>query len=143
MLAFQVLYGITYQSIQTREDLLSAYRSYPTSEEKPCPHDLENTDGFAWELVEGVWSSTAKLDELITQYSTRWKIERIGHIELTILRLAFYELFFRHDTPAKVVINEAIELDTHFGEEAGKRFINGILDTAYKDITRTDGIGEE
>ena len=51
----------------------------------------------------------------------------MGRVELTLLRLAMYELLYRQDVPAKVAINEALELSTRFGDAKAKSFINGIL----------------
>lgn len=91
-------------------------------------------EGFAWELVLGVWSKQKELDSLITRYSQNWRIERMGKVELALLRLAAYELLFRDDVPPKVVINEAIELSRQFGDENSRSFVNGILDSAVKAV---------
>ena len=136
MVAFQVLYGLSFATVTTREELERAFLSYPTKETaegKAEECGTEQPQGFAWELVSGVWEQQAALDESISRYSQNWKLERIGHIELTLLRLAFFELFFRSDTPPRVVINEVLELSTHFAEISAKKFINGLLDAAVKD----------
>ena len=93
---------------------------------KPVP------SGFAWELVEGVWSKSEELDASITSFSRNWRVDRMGRVELTLLRLAVYEITFRNDVPAKVAINEALELSRQFGEGNAKSFINGILDAVAK-----------
>ena len=59
-------------------------------------------------------------------------VDRMGRVELTLLRLAVYEIMFRNDVPAKVAINEALELSRQFGEGNAKSFINGILDAVAK-----------
>ena len=133
------------------------------------------------DLVFGVLRRLDEIDKQIKQFSQNWRFERIGHIELTLLRLAFFELFFindikpapvqlddideqinslvdistiktmsvfaltlvrlasfeiffRHETPTKVIIDEALELGTQFGASGAKKFINGILDAAKKDL---------
>ena len=102
MLAFQVLYGITYATITSKEELKAAFAAYPTNGDKPFKEvDTAIHEGFAWELVEGVWSFTKELDAMVAKFSQNWRIERIGHIELTLLRLAFFELFYRK----KIIIN--------------------------------------
>ena len=90
--------------------------------------------GFAWELVSGVWSRQGELDELIKQFSQNWRLDRMGKVELALLRLAAFELLFRDDVPPKVVINEAIDLSRQFGDENSHGFVNGILDAAVKAV---------
>jgi N utilization substance protein B len=111
-----------------------------------CPEDEENErvitpghkagqakpEGLAWELVRGVWSKQAELDELIRSFSQNWRLERMGKVELSLLRMAAYELLFSTDVPPKVIINEAIELSRQFGDENSHGFVNGILDAAVK-----------
>jgi N utilization substance protein B len=89
-------------------------------------------EGLAWELVRGVWSKQAELDELIRGFSQNWRLERMGKVELSLLRMAAYELLFSADVPPKVIINEAIELSRQFGDENSHGFVNGILDAAIK-----------
>lgn len=94
----------------------------------------EQPEGFAWELVLGVWSRQAELDRLITGFSKNWRLERMGRVELALLRLAVFELLFRDDVPPKVVLNEAIELSRRFGDENSHGFVNGILDAAVRAV---------
>lgn len=96
--------------------------------------DADEPQGFAWELVSGVWSRQAELDEQIRQFSQNWRLDRMGKVELAILRLAAFELLCRDDVPPKVVINEAIELSRQFGDENSHGFVNGILDAAVKAV---------
>ncbi|MBR4742076.1 MAG: transcription antitermination factor NusB, partial [Desulfovibrio sp.] len=100
------------------------------------PSECSEPTGFAWELVRGVFTFREKIDATISKYSQNWRLERIGHIELTLLRLAVFELLFHKETPPKVVINEALELSTSFGTLQSKKFINGILDAAIKDLPK-------
>jgi N utilization substance protein B len=88
--------------------------------------------GFAWELVLGVWRKQEELDRIIAGFSQNWKIERMGRVELALLRLAFHELVFCADTPPKVIINEAVEISRQFGDDSSRGFVNGILDAAVK-----------
>lgn len=96
--------------------------------EAPAP----TPGGFAWELVEGVWKHAADLDRIIARFSQNWRVDRLGKIELTLLRLALFEMLHRPDVPPKVALNEALELATRFGDDKARRFINGILDAAVK-----------
>ena len=83
-------------------------------------------------LVENVTSHTAELDEIVGKYSTTRSVERIARINLVILRIALYELKYAEDVPAKVAINEAIELAKAYAEKIDSAFINGILNSYYK-----------
>lgn len=83
---------------------------------------------FAWRLFSGVWRQRRELDETVARYSQHWKIERIARVELTILRLAIFEMLHAEDLPLKVAINEAVELSKAYGDENSRNFVNGILD---------------
>jgi N utilization substance protein B len=82
---------------------------------------------FTEALVLGVLREREKLDELIAPYCENWSLERTGVIERCVLRLAFYELDYT-DTPAPVVINEAVDLAKYFSNPESGAFVNGILD---------------
>lgn len=68
-----------------------------------------------------------EIDGMINQESKGWTTERMGKIELTILRLAIYEIKFDEDVPAGVAINEAVEIAKKFGQEESAGFVNGVL----------------
>jgi N utilization substance protein B len=90
-------------------------------------------DPFVIELVLGVTSNVEELDaEIGSLLKKEWSLDRLGMLDLWILRLGVHELL-RHDAPVAVVINEAVELGNRFGatEESG-RFINGVLGAAAR-----------
>ena len=91
---------------------------------------------FAEELIHGVIEHMGTLDERIQSFATNWKFDRIAKVDLAIMRLAFYELFYRNDIPPVVSINEAIDLGKQFSNPDSKRFINGILDKVKEDLQR-------
>ncbi|UZP67752.1 transcription antitermination factor NusB [Desulfovibrio mangrovi] len=130
--AFQILYGLNFSPVQTLEALAETYAGSPDNADKNI--DPTNPEGFAWELIEGVWSNHRALDEVIAKFAKNWRVERIGKIEITLLRLAVYEMLYRQDVPPKVAINEAIELSKQFGDEKSRNFVNGILDAAAKAV---------
>lgn len=74
-----------------------------------------------------VLSHLTDIDEMIEQVTTGWKLSRIGKIELTIIRLAVFEIKFDEEVPTKVAINEAVELAKKFGEDNSSGFVNGVL----------------
>lgn len=82
---------------------------------------------YARELVEGVQTHHAAIDELISRYADRWAIERMPIVDRSLLRMAVYELLWGHDVPVAVVINEAVEVAKTLSTEDSGRFINGLL----------------
>lgn len=128
--AFQVLYGQEFVNASDLDALRRAFLASPRQDEDEDPEAY----GFAWELVEGVWRHVEELDESIAGFAHNWRLERVGRVELTLLRLAVYEMLYRPDVPAKVALNEALELDKQFGEEKSRSFVNGVLDAAVKAI---------
>ncbi len=131
-LAFQVLYGLCFSPAADHAALWRLFVLSPHNEGMSEADLDREPSGFAWELVEGVWSHTDALDEAIGRFSRNWRVDRLGRIELTILRLALYELLWRDDVPPKVAINEALELAREFGDERARAFLNGILDAAAR-----------
>jgi len=91
---------------------------------------------YVKELTDGVISHIEKIDAVIEKAAPDWPIEQIAAVDRNILRLGLYELIFsdRADVPAKVAINEAIELAKTFGGESSGRFVNGVLGTVYKEL---------
>jgi N utilization substance protein B len=91
---------------------------------------------FGEELVQGIVEKVEELDAEIERRAENYKMSRIGRVDLSILRLATYEMQFRNDIPPIVTINEAIDLTKLFSSHDSKRFINGILDAMSADIKR-------
>src|SRR6267142_807984 len=91
----------------------------------------KSTREFAIQLFENAAARAAELDPIISTHAKNWRIERMPAIDRAILRLAIAELRTM-GTPAKVVINEALELAKKFSSEDAAPFINGILDAAVK-----------
>ncbi len=91
---------------------------------------------FAYELIHGCIEHLEMIDEKIKGCAENWRFDRIAKVDLSILRLAIYELLFRMDIPPIVSINEAIELTKMFSHEDAKRFVNGILDKIKKELNR-------
>jgi N utilization substance protein B len=83
---------------------------------------------MAERLALGAQARAAALDERIEAAATHWRIDRIAPVDRTILRLGAFELAFEKQTPAAVVIDEAVELAKRFGEEDSPAFVNGVLD---------------
>ncbi len=96
--------------------------------------------GFAAELTEGVLSKIEGLDKIISKAAPQWPIEQISIVDRNILRIGLYELLYedRKAVPPKVAINEAIELGKNFGGDSSGKFINGVLGTIYKEISKSE-----
>jgi N utilization substance protein B len=93
----------------------------------------EQTRAFANQLFEGASHDATALDELIAKHASNWKLERIASIDRAILRLALHEMRAT-DTPAKVVINEAVDLAKKYSSEEAGGFVNAILDAYRKSL---------
>jgi N utilization substance protein B len=96
----------------------------------------EETQAFANELMRGTIERVKESDALIAAHAHNWRVERMAVIDRLVLRLAIYELLTEPATPAKVIINEAIELARTFSGEEPVPFINGILDAVRKTLNR-------
>ena len=135
--AFQVLYSLHFTQINTIETLKEIFLNLPNPLEERNTGiitELDTQISFSWQLVEGVWRNVTRLDKIISQFSQNWRVARLGKIELTLLRIATFEMYYCPDVPPKVSLNEALELATCFGDEKARKFINGILDAIIKAI---------
>ena len=90
-------------------------------------------DGFLLSVISGVHGHREAIDNLIRQFSTNWRLERMAIVDRNILRLATYELLHLHDIPRKVCINEAIEVAKKFGDVSSSAFVNGVLDRVARE----------
>ena len=103
--------------------------------------DFTNADGgYFIELLNGVKTHIERIDSHISDTIDR-PIEQLDPVERAILRIACYELLFRHDIPYRVSINEAIMLARKFGAEQGHAFINGVLDNMARKIRPAESRG--
>ncbi len=83
---------------------------------------------FSKELFLGVIQNLEKIDDLIQRHTLNWKVERLAILDKNILRIGTYELLFHPETPAAIIIDDAVELAKIYGDEEAPKFINGILD---------------
>jgi N utilization substance protein B len=96
-----------------------------------CPPKAHEAPLFH-HLVNGVLNLRRHLDLLIEQFSSNWKISRMSCVDRNVIRMAVFEMICCSDIPAKVSINEAIDIGKKFGTEESGSFINGILDSIRK-----------
>jgi N utilization substance protein B len=121
--ALQVLYQIDLTSMEA-DAALDLFCKHFEAGKKSMP--------YARRLVKGVALRQQEINAMIASHAENWRPERMSVIDRNILRLALYELCFLDEVPARVVINEAIEVAKRFGNEESGPFINGILDAIRK-----------
>ncbi|MNB73177.1 hypothetical protein D3C75_197830 [compost metagenome] len=84
--------------------------------------------------VNGIWEAKPAIDDMLEHYLKGWQMSRLSRVDRQILRLAAYEMIYLNDVPAKVAVNEAIELAKHFGTEDSGKFVNGVLGKMIQDL---------
>lgn len=119
---------ILYQSDITGKPMSSTCQEFLETDDTSDKDVLD----FCKRLVLGVEENLKTIDKKIAEYATNWDFKRIAIIDRNILRLGIFELFFASDVPAKVTINEAVELAKKYGDLDSSRFVNGILDNIHK-----------
>jgi len=102
-------------------------------EEEALPQGVAS---FARELVRGVVENRERIDATIRSYARAWPLEQLALVDRNILRLAIFEILVNNRVPAKVAINEAVELAKTFGSESSPRFVNGVLGSAYAETKK-------
>jgi N utilization substance protein B len=129
-IVLQTLFEWDLGAVERKDTLAALERN--VAEFAPNKADLP----FMERLLDGILGKQAELDLVITKAAPEWPLDRISPVDRNILRLGLYELLFsdRGEVPAKVAINEAIELAKQFGGENSSRFVNGVLGAVYKEI---------
>lgn len=95
--------------------------------------DGEETDEFYEQLVVGTLEHREAIDELLVDNLKNWRLDRLGNVERTILRMATYELLYVETIPENVTINEAVELSKSFADEEAAKLVNGVLGNIIKE----------
>lgn len=88
---------------------------------------------FTVELVEGVQANLERIDEILSDYAEGWTVARMPGVDRAVLRLGVFELLWRADVPAAVVIDEAVELAKSLSTDESPRFVNGVLARVLRD----------
>ena len=91
---------------------------------------------FADGLVRGTTTRIEEIDRLLAAHAQNWRVERMAVLDRLVLRMSTYELLADPQTPAKVVINEAIELARSYSGDEAVGFVNGVLDAVRKELGR-------
>ena len=123
--AFQMLYqwDMTRETMERVSNMFWKVRS-----------GTDNVKDRAEQLARGAQRDLRVLDAEITKASTNWRLDRVAAVDRNILRLAAFELLREQDTPASVVIDEAVEMAKRFGEADSPAFVNGVLDAVRRSV---------
>ncbi len=127
--ALQVLYQWDMNKQPVEQAIASFYGTLYSEENEAPP----GRDEFMEELAKGTSEMAAGIDQRIAAKSEHWKLDRMPIVDRNILRLAIFEMNGK-ETPAPVVIDEALELARQFSGEESVSFINGILDAVHKEV---------
>lgn len=133
---FKMLFCADFYPEAEVKDQIDQYFQAPEEDELTSEgvyeilHQVEldaHDTAYLEEKTEKIMGCLRELDEQINRVAEGWKTKRMGKVELTILRLALYEMLYDEDVPEKVAINEAVELAKKFGGDESPAFINGVL----------------
>ena len=117
---FKMIFGLEFTEEEQIEKQLELYLDQLDEvSEKDLSYMLAKAKAIAEKVCE--------IDAMINENATGWKTTRMNKVDLSILRLAVYEMKFDDDVPVKVAINEAVELAKRFSGDEGPAFINGVL----------------
>ncbi len=117
---FKLIFRIEFN---TREEMTQQVQLFLEEEGITDPKDA----GQLEDKLNKVLDKLAQIDEQLNEKVTGWDTQRMGKVDLTILRLAVYELLYDEEIPTGVAINEAVELAKKFGQDSSAAFVNGVL----------------
>ncbi len=123
-LAFQILYHMDRTGSLSPEEVERYWRLHPAD---------ENSRMFADRLVSIILGKDGQINDLLTEASASWPIERMDAVSRSILRLGVCEMYFVPDVPPAVAMDEAIRLAKRYGPENAPGFVNGILDRLHRE----------
>ena len=118
---FILLFRVEFNSIEEMEEQVGLYfeeMEQPASEEE---------EEYIQQKFRKILDQLSTIDASINAKAEKWKTSRMGKVELTLIRLAVYEMKFDDEVPVRVAINEAVELAKKYGQEESGSFVNGIL----------------
>lgn len=117
----ELLFGMTLSKDTTEEAIEGFVENYEG--------DIKEIDlTYVKQALIGIENNKEAIDKIITENLQNWKLDRVSKVNLSILRLATYELLYDEQVPRAVVINEALEITRRYSDEKSVSFINGVLD---------------
>lgn len=128
-MALQALFPLDFNADLSKQDAI--YHAIELEHQDMLDEEQENfVPAYLDRLVAGVCAHKAELDDTIQKYLKKgWTLARLPKMDLTILRIAIYEMVYEADVPNKVALNEAIELAKTFSDDQSRKFVNGLLST--------------
>ncbi|MBQ6806471.1 MAG: transcription antitermination factor NusB [Lachnospiraceae bacterium] len=117
---FKLLFRIEFNSLEEMPEQEKLFF------EDECEADVEDTEYISTKYQK-ILEKMSEIDEMLNEKAENWDTGRMGKVDLTILRLAVYEIAYDEDVPTSVAINEAVELAKKFGQDASAGFVNAIL----------------
>ena len=112
---FKMLFRVEFHNVEDMPEQMNMFEEVEECSEK----DKE----YIYNIVEKI----DDIDAAINEVSEGWKTRRMGKVDLTLIRLAVYEMKYEDDIPVKVAINEAVELAKQYGTDESPAFVNGVL----------------
>lgn len=129
-IVMQLLYETNFHGEEERERIIYDYLREMDAEEKKRNKGIIN---FMESLYFGTLSHLEEIDKIVEENTANWSLSRIAKVDLSILRLAIYELKYT-DVPEKVAINEAVEIAKIYSTDKSPKFINGVLGSVIKKV---------
>lgn len=133
---FKLLFRVEFNKVDDMPEQVELFMESPTTykdedEIKEITFS-EQEEEYILNKYNDIMSNISEIDTIIDSNAKGWTKDRLGKVELTILRLAIYEIKFDDDIPVSVAIDQAVELSKRFGRDESYAFINGILASVAK-----------
>lgn len=128
-IAREIVLKILYQADIRKEAISTVSKEFLETVEI---EDSKEIFDFVKILLEGIEINFSAIDQKISEHASNWHLSRMAYIDRNILRLGIFEILYMPEIPAKVTINESIELAKRFGDIESGKFVNGILDKVHK-----------
>lgn len=116
-MAFEKLFG--------GEDTYATVSEISGVEDEPSSEDIDFANG----IIDGIEQNREEIDRIISSAAKGWSVDRMPKVDISVLRVAVYELLFDKKAPKKVIINEAVRIATKYGGADSPRYVNGVLGT--------------
>lgn len=127
--AREILLRVLYQSEVCGDPLESTWKDVASEEHLPS-----ETETYAKDLCSILSERASEVDALVRRHLDNWSLERLGATDRGVLRLATAELLAMHGTPAKVVLDEAVDIARKYGRDESGDFVNGVLDRVAREL---------
>lgn len=118
---FQILFRVEFHDAKEYEEQEELF--FETKAEEAGEEDI----AYVKKKVKDIITHIEEIDEAVNEVAKGWKTSRMGKVDLTIIRLAVYEMKYEEDVPTGVAINEAVELAKKYGTDTSSSFVNGVL----------------